>query len=602
MSLELEDQVMMNLDKSSAYQSISLLPDEMIRYELETQGIKSADHISKRRSQLAEHILNRRYKNNRQPVAMGLKEDIGICKHYCTAWEKELAASTKSTLIIRNYLIKVQFLERRVENLAMPIDNEDLAKELSYLKKDVQLLASHLRLASIQDNPTEAATLASDTILEKIENWSMHEVQHQNIPQSSPVQDFFNKYKSGKSVEHKSMPIVPNNSILDTTLELYNARGPIRGTNRTSGNFTYATQRPLTFSTSNSYLADDSSSYRRNKPKIWEWGVKFRGDSTISVAEFILRIKELAKSRGATDQDLMNSAVDLFDGDALPWFRAGVENNLFSCWRDLKERLIADFEKYDYVDDLFEHIKNRLQEPNERIVTYFAIMEDLFLKLSRPINEGVKVKIIRRNLRTEFIQGLGIQVVHTVYELKMYCKDLESNFLRIKSRPQSRDSTPSSRQVRFSDRVNSLESLNPRDYEYGNDSVENNITPLDRIAHQSRPSYPKINQDHSSRSQFNRNRSSSPSWKQDNHDNFDRRMQELSVREDPKLPIYSVPPPRECISSDQGDQRYFAPARLPQKDLRPQGLNYGNSGNGQGRYLQRTPDMPRVVKRPSYLS
>lgn len=51
-----------------------------------------------------------------------------------------------------------------------------------------------------------------------------------------------------------------------------------------------------------------------------------------------------------------------------------------------------------------------------------------------PASELVKIKIIRRNLRPEFIRGLGINEFQSVEQLKHHCKLLESDFRRIQSR------------------------------------------------------------------------------------------------------------------------------------------------------------------------
>lgn len=95
-------------------------------------------------------------------------------------------------------------------------------------------------------------------------------------------------------------------------------------------------------------------------------------------------------------------------------------------------QLIIDFETLDYGDNLLEYIKGRIQKPSERIVIYFAVMEDLFLKLNREVQESLKVSIIRRNLRPEYLRGLGYARCESVRDLKTRCKLIEADLLRTK--------------------------------------------------------------------------------------------------------------------------------------------------------------------------
>lgn len=149
-----------------------------------------------------------------------------------------------------------------------------------------------------------------------------------------------------------------------------------------------------------------SPGQERYRVKIWEWNLKFLGEpNTMPVIEFLRRVKELAKPRGTNKFDLFKGAVDLFAASGLSWYRAGMDSQSLLNWDELKAQLLIDFEAHDYGENLLDYI--RLQKPNEWIVNYFVSMEDLFLKLNRPVSELLKVNIIRKNLRPEFIRGLG---------------------------------------------------------------------------------------------------------------------------------------------------------------------------------------------------
>lgn len=87
---------------------------------------------------------------------------------------------------------------------------------------------------------------------------------------------------------------------------------------------------------------------------------------------------------------------------------SGLANHSFTNWDELEAQLSMDFEGHDYGDSLLDYIKSHLQKPGERVLNYFADIEDLFLKLNIPVKEFVKINIIQKNLRPEFVRGLGI--------------------------------------------------------------------------------------------------------------------------------------------------------------------------------------------------
>lgn len=189
------------------------------------------------------------------------------------------------------------------------------------------------------------------------------------------------------------------------------------------------------------------------KIAIWKWNVTFSGEPhSTPVIEFLRQVHDKSASRGASKIELFDSACAFFTGVALKWFRAGSSNQLFSTWDELSTQLLSDFESYDYCENLLEYIKSRLQGPYERIVSYFASMEDLFIKLNQPIPEEQKVRIIRRNLRPEFLKALSLTNIQTILELRNYCKILEADFRRAYSRKlnsQPKEPEPFPKHVKF---------------------------------------------------------------------------------------------------------------------------------------------------------
>lgn len=52
-----------------------------------------------------------------------------------------------------------------------------------------------------------------------------------------------------------------------------------------------------------------------------KWGLKFTGEKGTSVNAFLERVSELKIARHVHDDELFDSAVDLFAGKALVWYR-----------------------------------------------------------------------------------------------------------------------------------------------------------------------------------------------------------------------------------------------------------------------------------------
>src|SRR3978361_855255 len=105
----------------------------------------------------------------------------------------------------------------------------------------------------------------------------------------------------------------------------------------------------------------------------------FGAERPDQVFEFLERIEELLQARGASKQDLFNSAVDLFKNNALLWFRS--IKSTVSSWDGLIEALKKEFLPSSLDFDTWEHIRSRKQMFNEKCSVYIATMESLFNRL-----------------------------------------------------------------------------------------------------------------------------------------------------------------------------------------------------------------------------
>ena len=159
-----------------------------------------------------------------------------------------------------------------------------------------------------------------------------------------------------------------------------------------------------------------------NKQPISSWGIKFNGDPK-RVFSFIERVTDLAQAREVTDEQLFNSAVEFFIGDAFIWYR-NIKSSVLT-WDSLIIQLKKDFLTPFADDDIWESIRQRRQRKNESITIFIAHLENLFNRLSMRPAEVTKLKYIKKNLLPEYVQQLALHTTDTVAELTVLCKKLE---------------------------------------------------------------------------------------------------------------------------------------------------------------------------------
>lgn len=158
--------------------------------------------------------------------------------------------------------------------------------------------------------------------------------------------------------------------------------------------------------------------------QIYKWGVKFDGVSKhFGVEAFIERVEELADARGASKRDLFASAVDLFIGKGLEWWRYAKSS--LTDWDSLVRQLRNDFLPKDNDEQLWKTIKNRKQRNNESVTIFVAEMESYFRRLSNQPAEVTKINKIRENLLFKYYERVALTEFSSVSELASTCKRWE---------------------------------------------------------------------------------------------------------------------------------------------------------------------------------
>lgn len=167
-------------------------------------------------------------------------------------------------------------------------------------------------------------------------------------------------------------------------------------------------------------------SNRRYQP-VDKWNLKFSGDTKrLSVHSFLERVSELCVARGVSEQQLFESAIDLFEGKALLWFRSN--RTRFHDWKGLSRLLCSHYQLPDYKPRLLEEIMARTQDPSESIVEYLVCMNAMFRRYGK-VSEDVQLGIIVRNLAPFYTMQLPS--VSSLEQLEEECLKLEARKHRV---------------------------------------------------------------------------------------------------------------------------------------------------------------------------
>lgn len=178
---------------------------------------------------------------------------------------------------------------------------------------------------------------------------------------------------------------------------------------------------------------DRRDSLRPRYVPVYKWGLKFDNNSGHSIAAFLERVEELRRSRGVTHQELYESAVDLFDGSALVWYREATHR--IKSWHQLTKELREVFQPADYDFRLHHEIFNRAQGEHESIDLYIAAVEGLYSRLAISVPETTRLAQIYNNLHPQLQDRLALSNIQTLEQLRSMGRRAEAGRLSM-TRPR----------------------------------------------------------------------------------------------------------------------------------------------------------------------
>lgn len=163
------------------------------------------------------------------------------------------------------------------------------------------------------------------------------------------------------------------------------------------------------------------------------WSIKFSGEpSGLKLLDFLKHIELMSIAEETPPQELLRSAIHLFDGLAKTWFMAFGQN--FRTWEQLIEGLKVEFLPHDYIFWLKKEIENRLQKSSETFGIYLAHMELMFGRLPAGMPEIEKIDILIRNVLPMYAEKLSLVLVDSVAHLSRLCKQIETTAFRVEKR------------------------------------------------------------------------------------------------------------------------------------------------------------------------
>lgn len=158
---------------------------------------------------------------------------------------------------------------------------------------------------------------------------------------------------------------------------------------------------------------------------VYKWNFKFSGQSDgLSFNAFLERVDELCKSRNLDKTQLLDSSIELFEGDALLWYR--MVRREVNDWNSLIARMKQEFLPSYRSSQLWTQILQRTQGPDESIGIYVATMTSLFDRMPETVADSLRMQVLRDNILPFYQEKLALVDIHTPLELIDYCRKLEA--------------------------------------------------------------------------------------------------------------------------------------------------------------------------------
>lgn len=433
------------MDVQAVIEGVDVLPDSYVSYELRIrqQNLLRSTLASRKRRLIA--ILKREHEEDEvsdMAFFMPIEDDL----NECDVLIEEIAVKIRGDLSDHGVDCEIQlmYLRDRVDRLAPTSElnqtrRDNLLERIGAMEKRFK----DLIVVSGLGEKTKPRLSMTDRFLNELNNFTLSTTLDEAVPVTRSTMNQ-NTDRIGTATSRTNA--LPNVTTRTGTYVSESQSIPPQLHNDTP-HVTFApevpapnvTVHPNTYGGS-SQVNDDLRNHRQpsmfrngsststsSRPnlQIWKWKVEFSGDNDASACDFIQKVKDLAQSRSVTNEELLNGMPELLSGSAAKWFRASSANEPFASFEHFTQRFLEDFEPFFRIDTRLEQLKKRLQRYDERIVVFFAHVENEFLAMPNPPTIYEQVRIVRRLLLPRYVSQLSCLNFSSLKDLKRACQQIE---------------------------------------------------------------------------------------------------------------------------------------------------------------------------------
>ena len=170
---------------------------------------------------------------------------------------------------------------------------------------------------------------------------------------------------------------------------------------------------------------DRQQDYRFSKA-MDTWKIRFDGVSNeISVDEFVFRVETLARSANINLANLVSGIHLLLNGKAASWYWIHVRSFPHQNWNNFKIALIDRFAIEETDAEIRMMVEARKQAQRESFGDFALAVQQLLVRLRRPIGEAETIEILRRNMSQRLQEALLLHHTNTIPELHSVCRRFE---------------------------------------------------------------------------------------------------------------------------------------------------------------------------------
>ena len=131
-----------------------------------------------------------------------------------------------------------------------------------------------------------------------------------------------------------------------------------------------------------------------------KWNIKFSGDKSTSIEEFLSEIERRAHLSQMSDDELLLAIPEALTGIATLWYKS--MGKYWFCWGDFCQAARKHFGAgQDFQQSLEAEIVSRTQGPDEPAHSYIFSQLALAEKLNPPMDMTKKLRILYKNLKPE---------------------------------------------------------------------------------------------------------------------------------------------------------------------------------------------------------